>query len=296
MLILVSDAFDPGLPGLLEKYGEVTDDKGRLANAEVVLIRSKTKVTKEYIDSAPKLKMVIRGGVGLDNVDLDYAKGKGIIVYNTAAASSIAVAELAFALMIALPNHLTKADSSMHEGKWLKKELKRSELYGKTLGILGMGRIGTEVGLRAKAFGMKVIAHDPFVKKSEVAEMNDNIKDLLGSSDYISMNMPLTDDTKGMINKDTLNACKDGAYIINSGRGKCVIEEDVAEALKSGKLAGFATDVWYSDPPADSPLLDAPNVIMAPHIGASTRENLDRIGEIIYDLIGNYVAEYYGKK
>ncbi|MBN1211511.1 MAG: hydroxyacid dehydrogenase, partial [candidate division Zixibacteria bacterium] len=155
MLILISDAFDPGLPGKLAKYGEVTDDKGRLAEAEIVLIRSKTRVTKEYIDSAPKLQLVIRGGVGLDNVDRDYAKQKGIVVYNTAEASSIAVAELAFALMIALPNRLTEADHSMKEGKWLKKELKRTELMGKTLGILGVGRIGTELAARAGAFGMK---------------------------------------------------------------------------------------------------------------------------------------------
>ncbi|MCP4566370.1 MAG: hydroxyacid dehydrogenase [FCB group bacterium] len=295
MLILLSDAFDAGLPGKLKKYGEVTDDKSRLADVEVVLIRSKTKVTREYIDSAPKLKLVIRGGVGLDNVDLDYAKEKGIIVHNTAAASSIAVAELAFALMIALPNHLPKADHTMHDGKWMKKELKRTELYGKKLGILGMGRIGTEIGQRAKAFGMSVIAYDPFVEKSNVAEMKSDIKELLGESDYISLNMPLTEETNGLINKESLAGCKDGAFVINSGRGKCVVEEDVVEALKSGKLAGFATDVWYSDPPENSPLLNAPNVIMAPHIGASTKENLLRIGEIIDDLIGKYVAEFHGK-
>lgn len=295
MLILLSDAFDAGLPGQLAKYGEVTDDKSRLADVEVVLIRSKTKVTKEYIDSALNLKLVIRGGVGLDNVDLVYAKEKGIIVHNTAAASSIAVAELAFALMIALPNHLPKADITMHEGKWLKKELKRTELYGKKLGILGMGRIGTEIGIRAKAFGMSVVAYDPFVEKSNVAEMKSDIKELLGESDYISLNMPLTEETNGLINKEALAGCKDGVFVINSGRGKCVVEEDIAEALQSGKLAGFATDVWYSDPPENSPLLNAPNVIMAPHIGASTKENLLRIGEIIDELIGKYVAESQGK-
>lgn len=289
MLILLSDAFDPGLPGVLAKYGEVTDDKGRVPEAEIVLIRSKTKVTRDYIDAAPNLKLVIRGGVGLDNVDLEYAKQKGIIVHNTAAASSVAVAELAFALMIALPNHITKGDASMRRGEWIKKELKRTELFGKTLGILGMGRIGTEVGKRGKAFGMEVIAYDPFVKSSEVAEMKTDMKELLGKSDYISLNMPLTDDTKGMINKDTLAQCKDGAYIINSGRGKCVVEEDVAEALKSRKLAGYGNDVWYSDPPENSPLINAPNVVMTPHIGASTRENLLRIGEIIDQLIGEYL-------
>nr|MBN2277008.1 hydroxyacid dehydrogenase [candidate division Zixibacteria bacterium] len=291
MLILLSDAFDASLPGKLKKYGEVTDDKARLPEAEIVLIRSKTKVTREYIDGAPKLKMVIRGGVGLDNVDQVYAKEKGIIVYNTASASSIAVAELAFAMMIAMPNRLVEADTSMHAGQWLKKELKRTELYGKILGILGLGRIGSEIGKRGKAFGMKVIAYDPFVKTSEVAEMKSSIKDLLAVSDYISLNMPLTDDTKGMLNKETLAHCKKGARIINTGRGKCVIEEDIVAALGSGQLAGYATDVWYSDPPENSPLMKAPNVLMAPHIGASSNENLLRIGEIVDELIGKYVKK-----
>jgi D-3-phosphoglycerate dehydrogenase len=289
MLILISDAFDPGLPGKLAKYGEVTDDKSRLPEAEVVLIRSKTKVTKDYIDGAPKMKLVIRGGVGLDNVDLEYAKQKGITVHNTAAASSIAVAELAFALMIALPNHLPRAHQSMAEGKWEKKQLKRTELYKKTLGILGLGRIGTELGKRARAFGMDVIAYDPFVQSSEVAEMKGSARDLLSESDYVSLNMPLTDETKGMINKETLAGCKDGVYVFNTGRGKCVIEEDMVEALKSGKVAGYGTDVWHSDPPETNRFIGLDNVVMAPHIGASTKENLLRIGDIIDELIGEYV-------
>lgn len=290
MLILISDAFDASLPGRIKQFGEVTDDKARLAEAEVVLIRSKTKVTKEYIDQAPKLKLVIRGGVGLDNVDQVYAKEKGITVHNTAAASSIAVAELAFALMIALPNHIAKADATMKKGEWAKKELKRSELYKKTLAILGMGRIGTEIGLRAKAFGMKVIAFDPFVKSHDIAEMKGSLEEVLVEADYVSLNMPLTDDTKGMINAASLAKSKDGIRFINTGRGKCVVEADMVVALKSGKVAGFATDVWYSDPPENSPLIDAPNVTLAPHIGASTKENLLRIGDIIEELIGKYVG------
>ena len=292
MLILISDAFDPALPGVLKKYGEVTDDKARLPEAEIVLVRSKTKVTKEYIDSAPKLKMVIRGGVGLDNVDREYAKQKGIIVKNTPEASSIAVAELAFALMIALPNKLPTGDSSMHAGQWLKKEIKRTELYQKTLGILGLGRIGTEIAKRAKAFGMTVIAFDPYVKTSDMAAMKPTLKEVLDQADYVSINMPATDETKGMLNKASLADCKNGAYIINTGRAKCVIEEDVVEALTSGKLAGYATDVWYSDPPENSPLIGAPNVVMMPHVGAETKENLLRIGQIVDRL----VAEYAGKK
>lgn len=291
MLILLSDAFDLGLPDKLKKFGEITDDKSRVPEAEVILIRSKTKVTKDYIDSAPNLKLVIRGGVGLDNVDLVYAKEKGITVHNTAAASSIAVAELAFTLMISITNHVAKADKSMHEGKWLKKEMKRTELYLKTLGIIGMGRIGTELAKRAIVFGMKVVAYDPFVKSSDFAEMKPTMKDVFQLSDYVSLHLPLTDETKGLINSETLKDFKNGAYLINTGRGKTIVEEDVAEALKSGKLKAFGNDVWYSDPPENTVLMDAPNVIMLPHIGASTKENLLRIGDIIEELIEDYVSK-----
>ncbi len=291
MLILISDAFDQKLPKLLEKYGEVTDDTGRLAEAEVVLIRSKTKVTKEYIETAPNLKLVIRGGVGLDNVDLPAAENRGVQVFNTADASTIAVAELAFALMIALPNHLTRADRTMREKTWAKRELKRTELYAKTLGILGMGRIGSAIAVRAKAFGMRVLGYHPQPRTKEHAEMKTNLAEVLGQSDYVVMTMPLKEETRGLINKASLAQFKDGAYLINTGRGQGVIEEDVAAALKSGKLAGYGNDVWYSDPPDwSSPLLDAPNTILTPHLGASSRENMERIGTIVEHLIGKYVA------
>ena len=290
MLILISDAFAPDLSEKLSPYGDVTDDKGKLPKATVVLVRSKTKVTREYIDSAPNLKLVIRGGVGLDNIDLNYAAEKGIAVHNTAAASSIAVAELAFTLMIALPNHVTKADNTMHAGQWAKKDLRRTELYKKTLGIVGLGRIGTELAKRAAAFGMNVVAYDPFVESSEVATMKPELKDVLNNSDYVSLHLPLNEETKGIINAEMLNEFKDGAYFINTGRGKTIVEEDVVEALKSGKLAGFGNDVWYSDPPENTPLIDAPNVIMLPHLGASTKENLLRIGDIIESIIRDFVS------
>ena len=288
MFILISDAFAKDLPDNLIQFGEVSQDKDCLSKADVVLIRSKTKVTKEYIDSAPNLKLVIRGGVGLDNVDLEYAKEKGIIVRNTPAASSIAVAELAFTLMICLPNHVVKGHNSMHAGEWIKKELKRSELYGKTLGILGLGRIGVELAKRAAVFGMKVIAYDPFVSESEYAEIIQQLTDVLNKADFVSMHMPLTDETEGIINQALLHEFKDGAYLINTGRGKTIVEDDVVASLASGKLAGFGTDVWYSDPPVNSPLINAPNILMLPHIGASTKENLIRIGEIICSIISEF--------
>ena len=288
MKILISDAFDPSLPERLKRFGEVTDDKSRLAEADVVLVRSKTKCTREYMDQAPNLKLIIRGGVGIDNIDTSYAKEKGIEVRNTPAASSIAVAELAMALMLALPNHIVKAHNGMREGQWLKKECKRTELYGKTLGLVGLGRIGLEVAKRARAFGMQVIAFDVVRQDQDAAAYVDTLDALLSRADYISLHLPLNKDTEGIINKETIAKMKDGVFMVNTGRGKCVVEEDVAEALRSGKIAGYGNDVWYSDPPESSPLIDAPNVLLLPHIGASTKENLLRIGDIIVEIIEEF--------
>ncbi|MBN2031365.1 hydroxyacid dehydrogenase [bacterium] len=288
MNILISDAFDPSLPNRLKKFGQVTDDASKLPEADVVLIRSKTKCTKEYIDNAPNLKLIIRGGVGLDNVDAEYAKKKGIAVYNTPDASSVAVAELTFAMMLAVPNWLIEAHNTMMAGKWAKKELKRTELMGKTLGLIGTGRIGSEVAKRALAFGMTVIGYDKYVTKSDTIKLK-SLNEVLAESDYISLHVPLTDETKGMINKQTIGKMKDGVVLINTGRGKCIVEEDIAEALKSGKIKTYATDVWCSDPPADTcPILKAPNVLLAPHIGASTNENLLRIGDTIVNILENF--------
>lgn len=288
MLILICDAFDASLPARLAPFGEVTEDMGRLPEAHVALIRSKTKATAEWIAQAPNLKLIIRGGVGLDNVDRAAAKARGIEVRNTPKASSVAVAELAMAMMLAIPNRLIEAHTSMKEGKWLKKELKRTELFGKTLGLVGVGLIGSEVAKRAAAFGMTVIAHDPYVNEHPVAAMK-SLDEVLAQSDYLSLHTPLTDETRGMINAATIAKMKKGVIIINTGRGKVVIEEDLVAALNSGQVAAYGTDVWYSDPPDPScPLLSAPNVLMAPHIGASSKENLLRIGDEVVAILENF--------
>jgi D-3-phosphoglycerate dehydrogenase len=293
MLILISDAFDPSLPKVLSKYGEITEDKGRLSDAEIVLVRSKTKVTKEYMHSAHHLKMVIRGGVGLDNIDLAYAAENGIQVRNTADASTTAVAELAFALICALANNLVTATTSTREGRWLKKEVKRIELHGKTLGILGLGRIGIALASRANAFRMNVLGWHPDVNFTDFADIRHTMQEVLEESDFVSLHMPLLDETKGIINKKTLAHFKDGAYLVNTARGKLIVEEDLVEALKSGKLRGYATDVYLSDPPPEnSPLLSAPNTILTPHVGAETKENLLRIGIVVDRLIGEYVGKH----
>lgn len=291
MLILISDKFDKTLPSVLAKYGEVTDDKNRVAEADVILVRSKTKATAEYLDSAKNLKLIIRGGVGMDNIDAKHAASKGIKVCNTAEASTIAVAELAFALMIALPNNITKSDASMREGKWLKSELERTELHGKTLAILGMGRIGTALAIRARAFRMNILAWHPDVYFSDFATIVQDINEAVSQADYISMHIPKLPETIGIVNKQLLSHFKTGSYLINTGRAETVVDADVVEALKSGKLAGFATDVWYSDPPVNSPLNDAPNTIFTPHLGASSKENMLRIGEMVDKIIGEFAKE-----
>jgi D-3-phosphoglycerate dehydrogenase len=287
MVILLADAFAPDLPGRLAPFGEVTQDMGRVGEAEVIIVRSKTKVDKAMIDKAGALKFVIRGGVGVDTIDVEYAKTKGIAVDNTPEASSLAVAELAFAMMIALPNHIAEADSSMKQGKWLKKELERTELYGKTLGLVGIGRIAREVAARAKAFGMRVIAYDKYVQASDAAEMT-TLEKVYSESDYISLHTPLTDETRGMINAAAISKMKKGAYVINTCRGQVIAEADVAAALKDGRLGGYATDVYDKEPPEGSALLSAPHALLTPHLGASTEENLLRLGDCIVERVQKY--------
>ncbi len=286
MLILISDAFDAALPEKLQVFGEVTDDTSRLAEADVVMVRSKTKCTREYIDSAKNLKLIIRGGVGIDNIDKEYAESKGILVHNTPKASSIAVAELAFALMISVPNHIIEGHNGMAEGNWLKKSLKRTELYGKTLALGGIGNIASKVAERAAAFGMKVVAYDKYVSSSPVAEMKPSLEEAVADADYVSLHLPLTPETKGIFGEAMINACNKKPVVINTGRGPCVDAEDMVKALEDGRISWYATDVWPSDPPSeDYPILKAPHVTMTPHIGASSKENLLRIGEEAFGII-----------
>ena len=289
MKILISDAFDPSLPEKLTAFGEVTDDKSMVPEVDVVLVRSKTKCRRDYIDQAKKLRLIIRGGVGLDNIDVDYARSRGIQVFNTAEASAVAVAELAFALMISVPTRMVEGHVGMMNREWRKKELKRTELMGKTLGLVGAGNIGTELARRGIGFGMRVIAYDPLLKGHELLDLV-TLEELFKESDYLSLHVPLTDETKGMINSETIAQMKDGVVIVNTARGKCVDEEDMVEALKSGKVRAYATDVWYSDPPdADCPLYDAPNVVMTPHLGASSQENMLRIGDVVVRILEDFV-------
>jgi D-3-phosphoglycerate dehydrogenase len=288
MKILISDPFGKDLPGKLEEFGEVTDNKEELPTADIVLVRSATKATKEYIDQATNLKMIIRGGVGIDNIDVEYAKSKGIAVHNTPQASAIAVAELAMAMMLAIQRNIVRAHNTTKNGEWIKKQLKGKELYKKTLGLIGIGRIGTEVAKRAQAFGMNVIAYRKSGAPSDYAEIV-SLDEVLSKADIISLHTPITEETKGIINKDTIAKMKDGVVLINTARGKLINEQDMAEALNSGKMRYAGIDVYHSEPPKESPLLGVDNVLLIPHLGAQTFENMDRIGEIVVDLIQNHV-------
>lgn len=291
MLILIADAFDKSLPEKLSVYGEVTSDMNRLAEADVVLIRSKTKATKEYIDSAKNMKLIIRGGVGMDNIDREYCKEKGIIAVNTPKSSAIAVAELAFALMISVPNHIPYFDNTMKNGEWMKK-VKRTELNGKTLALLGLGHIAREVAARAKAFGMHVQAYDKYVTQSDLATLKATPEEAVKDADYISMHLPLTDETAGMMNAALIAKMEHHPVLINTGRGKCVNEQEVADALSSGGLDWFCTDVYSTEPPtSDNPILKAEHVTLTPHVGAGTVENLLRIGNEVFDTIAQYKKE-----
>ena len=291
MRILIADAFDAKLPERLAVFGEVTSDMAALGTAEVLLIRSKTKVTQEILDQAPALKLVIRGGVGMDNVDKKACAARGVKAMNTPRASSVAVAEMAMAFMVAIPARLLEAHISMKEGKFLKSELKRTELFKKTLGLVGAGAIASEVAIRAKAFGMTVLAYDPYLKEHPVAQLVGSLDELVAKSDVLSLHTPLTDETRGMVNAALIAKMKDGVIIVNTGRGKCVDEADLVAALTSGKVRAYGTDVWPSDPPpADCRLLTAPNVFMAPHLGASSKENLGRIGDEVVAILKDFKA------
>ncbi|MBN1897812.1 MAG: hydroxyacid dehydrogenase [Spirochaetes bacterium] len=291
MKVLVCDPIDENGVNLLKENGFEVDVKTgmdpdelkkTIKGYEVMVVRSATKVTKDVIDSADNLKLVVRGGVGIDNIDTQAAKAKNIAVKNTPAASTVSVAEHTFALLLTLARKLHEADKSTKEGKWEKKKLKGTELYNKTLGLVGVGRIGLAVAKRALGFEMKVLGFDPYIDKKTLGENNitsvEKLDDLLSRSDIISIHSPLTDETKNLINETNINKMKNGAIVVNSARGGVVDESALAKALQSGKLSGAALDVYEKEPLVDSPLMKLNNIVLAPHIAASTQEAQERVG------------------
>jgi D-3-phosphoglycerate dehydrogenase len=249
------------------------------------VVRSRTKIRQPLIDVCPNLKVIVRGGVGLDTIDADYARSKGITVMNTPKASSASVAELAIGFMFALARNLYKATATVKAEKWEKKAFEGDEISGKTLGLLGIGNIGKEVARRANALGMTVIAYDPYVKDAEDVTLV-TLDELLSRSDYISLHLPKTKESADMINKSLFAKMKTGVRIVNCARGGIINEADLYEALTGGKVAGAALDVYAEEPPLDWKLVKLDNVICSPHIGAATREAQGRVGaEVAEKLI-----------
>ncbi|MEO6828433.1 MAG: phosphoglycerate dehydrogenase [Acidobacteriaceae bacterium] len=270
-----------------------------LADADALVVRSGVQVDAKLLESAPKLRVIGRAGVGVDNIDTDAATRNGIVVMNTPGANAVAVAELTLALMIDLARMVPRANATMHDGKWEKKSLQGCELRGKTLGIVGMGRVGLEVARRAKAFGMELIGHDPFVSEKpkeraaiarEYGARLTSIEEVFREADYLTLHVGLTPDTEGMINAKSLASMKKGVRIINCARGELVVEEALAEAVKSGQVAGAALDVFRAEPLKNSPFFELENVILTPHIAGSTAEAQEAVGIQIAEQVRAYLT------
>lgn len=262
-----------------------------IAGYDGMVVRSRTKVRQPLIDQATHLKLIVRGGVGLDTIDADYARGKGIKVLNTPRANSAAVAELVIGLMLALARHLTVADSTMKAGKWEKKALEGTEIAGKTLGLIGYGRIGQILAEKAAALGLTVLAYDPYVEVKGAGVRAATLEEILTTADYISLHVPVTPETKGMIGAAQLAQMKPTAYLINAARGGVVDEAALYEALVAKQIAGAALDVYTEEPPKSEALLKLialPNLVALPHLGASTEEALARVGGEVADLVINF--------
>ncbi|MBM3313703.1 phosphoglycerate dehydrogenase, partial [candidate division WOR-3 bacterium] len=271
---------------MLKEAGLEVDERPGLPPAELVqaipaydaiIVRSATKVTADVINAGANLKVVGRAGVGLDNVDKKAADARGIKVVNTPAATSISVAELALGHMFACARLIPQATQSLREGKWEKKAFKGVELFGKTLGLIGSGRIGSELAKRAEAMGMNVLVYDPFLQETKYGKLT-SLAEMLPQADYISLHVPKTEQTAKMINQDAIAQMKKGVVLVNCARGGVVDEEALYEGLKSGQVGAAALDVFENEPLKDSKLFSLPNVIGTPHVGAQTKEGQERAG------------------
>jgi D-3-phosphoglycerate dehydrogenase len=252
-----------------------------LADADALIVRSAVQADAKLLESAPKLRVIGRAGVGVDNIDTDAATHRGIVVMNTPGANAVAVAELTLGLMISLARSIPRANATMHAGKWDKKTLQGQELRGKTLGIVGLGRIGLEVARRAAGFGMNIIGYDPFVAPVIARENNVTlvpIDDIFKQSDYLTLHVGLTNQTEGLINATSLKIAKKGIRIINCARGELIVEQALADAIASGHVGGAALDVFHQEPLKESPFYNLDNVILSPHIAGATDEAQEAIG------------------
>ncbi len=272
--------------------GALADDL--LADAEAIIVRSATKVTPEVMGKTPKLRVVGRAGVGVDNVDVEVATERGIVVMNTPSGNTISTAELTFSMLMALARKIPQAHMSMKSGEWDRKAFAGTELSGKTIGILGMGRIGSQVARRAIAFGMRVLAFDPYLSMSKARALQVELLELdeiYERSDFITVHMPLSDETRDMLGSDAFSKMKDGVCVVNCARGGIINEADLVAAVKSGKVAGAALDVYDAEPlPADAELRELPQVVMTPHLGASTKEAQESVGLEVAEAVADYLV------
>ena len=296
--ILLTDGLAPISDQALLADTELIDKKGIspeelldvIPEMDAVIVRGRTKITEAVLSKAEKLKVVGRMGVGVDNIDLKAAQAHGITVVNAPVATTISVAELTMGLMLSLIRSIPKADAGMKAGDWLKKELVGTELYQKTLGVIGFGNIGEAVGVRALAFGMKVIACDPIRPPAEIQAAGAEhvpFEELIKQSDIITMHIPHIDSTHHLINESAIKTMKDGVLIICAARGGVIKESALIDALDSGKVAGAALDVFEAEPPGASSLPIHPKIVATPHIGAQTKEAQLRAG---YDIVSEVIA------
>ncbi len=294
--ILLTDGLEASGQAILRAKAEVTDRPGispeellqLIPPYQALIVRGRTKVTASVMDAAPALKVIGRAGVGVDNIDLSAARARAITVVNAPTATSIAVAELTFGLLLATARHLSRADSGMKQGEWLKSSLEGVELYGKTLGIIGLGRIGVEVGLRAKAFGMSLIAYDPFLSDDEILRRGAQpvgLEALYARSDFITLHLPLTAETRGMVGESAFAQMKPGVRLVCAARGGIIDEAALLSALETGQVAAAGLDVYAAEPPGKTPLVAHPHLVATPHIGAQTLESQSRAAEHIAEEV-----------
>lgn len=305
MKVLVCDPIAPKGIALLQQRPEfeVVVLPKRLSEAELLplvkdvvamLVRSETKVTRQVIEAAPALRVVGRAGVGVDNVDVEAATQRGVVVMNTPGGNTVSTAELAFAMILSLARKVPQAYASMAAGKWDRKQFHGAELMGKTLGILGLGRIGGEVARRALAFGMRVVAYDPFLTEARARELGielaADLDHVYADADFITVHMPATDQTRGMLNTAAFAKMKPKVCIVNCARGEIVVEADLIAALDSGKVAAAALDVFTAEPlPAEHPFRKHPGITLTPHLGASTAEAQEKCGIEVAEVITAYL-------
>ena len=304
MKIILTDNISERAGKMLAEFGYETENlptptpeklKTLLDACDAIVIRSATRIGGDLLRDEKRLKLIFRGGVGVDNIDIAAAKKCGIAVANTPGANSIATAELAFSMMLALARNLAPAHNSVQSGEWERANWRGVELFGKTLGVIGFGRIGREISKRALAFGMDALAYDPFLSENMIRQAGASplsLDEIFRRADFITLHVPLNDETRYMINANSIEKLRDGVRIVNCARGGLIDEAAAAQALDSGKIAGLALDVYEQEPPLpENPLLGRENVLTAPHLGAYSREAQTKVADEVVDVVHKFFSE-----